>query len=193
VGPPLGRSDHHILSCEVNSCSPIRRRRRLIFSKARASKLLIEMTKSDEMPKLLSLPPIDFFRKVSGRLASHALIIYEPRCKSFFHAIAIYSRSGASFSQSWLDQSNVRRAILRCRGAEFVELMERLNSLKHSNEMRQFHAIIASLLHLRRKQAFAIQEIEDPLNPGTINSPQPREDQAHNLWKVPLFVLVGRG
>ncbi len=59
------------------------------------------------------------------------------------------------------DWAKIKRAILRCRGTEFLELVGKLNSLKRSNEMRQFHAVAAGLLRLR-KRAFALQEIEDP-------------------------------
>jgi len=75
----------------MTNCRPIRRRRRLIFSKKRAAELLAKMSSGDEMSKLLSLPPVEFFRRLSGRLKVHALT-YEPRCTSYFHAIAVVDR-----------------------------------------------------------------------------------------------------
>jgi len=163
INPPLGGSDHRVLSCNMTNCRPIRRRRRLIFSKKRAAELLAKMSSGDEMSKLLSLPPVEFFRRLSGRLKAHALT-YEPRCTSYFHAIAVVDREIRSAEPDWV---KIRRAILRCRGTEFLELVGKLNSLRRSGEMRQFHAIAAGLLRLK-KRAFALQEIEDPLNPGTI-------------------------
>jgi len=109
------------------------------------------MSSSDEMPRLLKLSPVNFFRKLSGRLKTYALT-YEPRCKSYFHAIAVVDREIRSAEPDWLQ------------GTEFLELVGKLNSLKRSNEMRQFHAVTAGLLRLR-KRAFALQEIENPLNP----------------------------
>lgn len=163
IGPPLGRSDHLVLSSQVTNCCPVRRKRGLVFSKKRAAELLARMNRDGEMAELLSLPPVEFFRRLSGRLKSYALI-YEPRCKSYFHAIAAVDREIHSTEPDW---TKVKRAILRCRGAEFLELLEKLNSLKRSNKMGQFFAVTAGLLRLK-KQAFTLREIEDPSNPGTV-------------------------
>jgi len=159
----IGKSDHRVVSCRLMESCPVRRKSRIIFSESRATGLLGEMAKSGEMDQLLALPALRFFLTISGQMVKYA-ITFEPKPRSYFRAIAIVDREIQSPAPDW---SKVRRAILSCRGTELIELMEKLNALRCSSDMKGFFAIVGNLLRLR-KQAFTAQEIQDPLNPGDV-------------------------
>ena len=86
MGKPIGASDHNVVSCVTSHFEPIRRKSRLVFSKGCAGKFLRDMIASDEFERLLKLPALKFFRKMSGRISDRA-IMFEPRPKSYFRAI----------------------------------------------------------------------------------------------------------
>jgi hypothetical protein len=57
--------------------------------------------------------------------------------------------------------------VMSCRGIEFEALMAKLVELRHSNEMKEFHFIVGSLLRVR-KTAFSANEIENPPGSGEV-------------------------
>jgi len=88
VGNRIGRSDHHLISCFVQGITPIRRRRRRLFSKLRARELLEILTQDDNPENLLQLPPVTFFEEISLRLRSYS-VTFEPKPKNFFKVIEL--------------------------------------------------------------------------------------------------------
>jgi len=163
VRESIGRSDHRAIYCELLHAEPTKRKSRLIFSKRRAGDLLHLMLKGEEMEELMKLSPVKFFRNLSGRLSKYA-IIYEPRPQSYFRVIEVVERELKSQQVDW---GKVIRNIRSCRGIEYLALMQKLNQLRISYQMKEFHAIVGSLLQVR-KQVLAVNEIERPNAPGEI-------------------------
>ena len=163
VGKPIGASDHNVVSCVTSHFEPIRRKSRLVFSKGCAGKLLRDMIASDEFERLLKLPALKFFRKMSGRISDRA-IMFEPRPKSYFRAIFCIDEELRSPVVDW---RKVTKMIMSCKGIEFEALMGKLVELRHSNEMKEFHFIVGSLLRVR-KTAFSANEIENPSGSGEV-------------------------
>jgi exonuclease III len=163
VGKPIGASDHNVVSCEASHFKPIRRKSRLIFSKGCAGKFLGDLVASDEFERLTKLPALKFFRKLSGRISDRA-IMFEPRPKSYFRAIFCIDEEMRSPIVDW---GKVTKMIMSCKGIEFEALMGKLVELRHSNEMKEFHFIVGSLLRVR-KTAFSANEIENPSGSGEV-------------------------
>ena len=163
VGKPIGASDHNVVSCEASHFKPIRRKSRLIFSKGCAGRVLRDMIASDEFERLTKLPALKFFRKMSGRISDRA-IMFEPRPKSYFRAIFCIDEEMRSPVVDW---RKVTKMIMSCRGIEFEALMGKLVELRRSNEMKEFHFIVGSLLRVR-KTAFSANEIENPSGSGEV-------------------------
>ena len=88
----IGRSDHKMVTCTLRDMNPIKRRRRLVFSKTRAADLFREMVKSEDFKCLLEKSPLTLFRKISGRLARGS-IIFEPLARSYFSSIKSVMKS----------------------------------------------------------------------------------------------------
>jgi hypothetical protein len=121
------------------------------------------MIASDEFDRLTKLPALKFFRKMSGRISDHA-IMFEPRPKSYFRAIFCIDEEIRSPMVDW---RKVTKMILSCKGAEFEALMGKLVELRQSNEMKEFHFIVGSLLKVR-KTVFSANEIENPAGSGEV-------------------------
>jgi len=163
VGKPIGASDHNVVSCEASHFKPIRRKSRLIFSKGCAGKALKDIIASDEFEKMARLPVLKFFRKMSGRISDRA-IVFEPRPRSYFRAIFCIDQEMKSPVVDW---KRISRMVMSCRGIEFEALMRKLVELRRSNEMKEFHFIVGSLLRVRKK-AFSANEIESPSGSGEV-------------------------
>jgi len=159
----LGKSDHMMISCVISKPSPVRKRSCIIFSKTKASKTLQTFLESGDLAKMMRFSALKMFRKLSG-LLSRVAITSEPCPKTYFKSIACVEKELGSPNPNW---ASVRRAIQSCRGMEFHALQEKLNSLRLTNQLREYHAIIGSLLRLRRR-TYAVQEIEDPTRPGEV-------------------------
>jgi hypothetical protein len=163
VSEPIGASDHNVVSCEASHFKPVRRKSRLIFSKGCAGRVLRDMIASDEFEELTKLPALKFFRKMSGRISNRA-IMFEPRPKSYFRAVFCIDEEMRSPVVDW---RKVTKMIMSCRGIEFEALMGKLVELRRSNEMKEFHFIVGSLLRVR-KTAFSANEIENPSGSGEV-------------------------
>ena len=159
----IGRSDHKLVICMIGEMDPVRRKRRLVFSKSRAADLFKGMIESDDFERLLKESPLALFRKISGRMARGS-IIFERPARSYFSSIKSVDRELESSSPNW---KKIKRAIISCRGAEYVALLERLNELRVTNKMAEFHALVGNILRLK-KVAQGVQELEDPLNSGEV-------------------------
>jgi len=61
-------------------------------------------------------------------------------------------------SPNW---KRIRRAIISRKKTEFVALIERAKASKKENDMKELHAIVQSVMKLR-KQNSSVQEIMDP-------------------------------
>ena len=130
----IGRSDHKLVICSVGEMDAVRKRIRLAFSKTRAADLFREMIKSDDFENLLKESPLALFRKISGRMARGS-IMFEPPARSYFSSIKSVHRELESSSLNW---KRIKRAIISCRGIEYVTLLERLNELRVTNKMQSF-------------------------------------------------------
>ena len=115
------------------------------------------MLKSEELNNLMKLSPLKFFRNLSGRLSARA-VMYEPRPRSYFTVIKSVDSELRSLTVNW---GKVIKMIRSCRGLEFFALLHKLNELKASNKMKEFHLIVGGLLQVR-KHAFTVDELEKP-------------------------------
>jgi hypothetical protein len=128
-----------------------------------ASEELEDILEGERAEELGRLTAVKFFRKLSGLISGRA-IIFEPKPRSYFRTIDIVERELRSVSVDW---AKVKRAIRSCRGTEFLALMKKLNDLRASSQMREFHTIIGGLLRVRKK-AYVADQIENPEVPGEI-------------------------
>jgi len=140
---------------------------------------------SEELREMLKLSSLEFFRRLSGRLSNYA-ITFQPRPRSYFHAIASVDRELRSPTVNW---GKIVRAILSCRGIEFLQLMEKLNDLRASCQLKEFHAIVGSLLRVR-KQAYVAQEIKNPLHPGKLSMNRRRSESSFQISIDACLLLI---
>ena len=59
-----------------------------------------------------------------------------------------------------VDWRKVTKMIMSCRGIEFEALMGKLVELRRSNEMKEFHFIVGSLLRVRKNSIFSERDRE---------------------------------
>jgi hypothetical protein len=167
VGEKVGSSDHCIVSCQSISLAPVRRRRMRIFSKKKAAELMEDLFKpkedSGKDPELFKLGPIDFFREVSRRSQSHA-IIREPRPMNYFKAIHLVETELTQPSPDW---KRIRKAISSCKRTEFLALLDDAKSYKDENHLKEFHRIVQNIMKMR-KQNSSVHELTDPKDPGRV-------------------------
>jgi len=71
----FGKSDHYLITCSAESIVPVRRRKNLIFSRVRATRILYQILRSEEdLTGLLSKSPLELFRTLSAKLKCYSLI-----------------------------------------------------------------------------------------------------------------------
>ena len=163
VDCPIGRSDHNSIHCRVHRLNAVKRRRRLVFSKSRANKLLTRILDGGDFEKITRGTPLSFFRRLSGMLSSYA-VSYEPRPMNYFKAIQSIDEELQSSSVDW---GRVVRTINSCKGTEFIALMGKLNELRETNQMKEFHNIVGNVLRVKKK-VFVAHELRDPEAPDEI-------------------------
>jgi hypothetical protein len=54
-----------------------------------------------------------------------------------------------------------------CKGTEFIALMGKLNELRETNQMKEFHNIVGNVLRVKKK-VFVAHELRDPEAPDEI-------------------------
>ena len=111
------------------------------------------LVKDGRLNQLSRLPALAFFRNLSGRLSTSA-IVREPKPMNYFKAILAVDIELQKELPDWV---KVKRIILNSRGAEFHLLLDRLNSLRLSSRMREYYQIICGLLRLKPKSKKAQQ------------------------------------
>jgi len=163
IGDRFGCSDHFLVSCKIMNAQPIRRKRQVLFSKRRAAAFLKEVVDGESFRELLKLTPLKFFRTLSGRLSDYA-ITFLPRPRSFFRVIDSVEKELQKSGVNW---GKVVKMILSCRGTEYMQLMNRLNELRSTCQLKEYHCIVGSILKVRKK-AFVVNEIEDTAIPGEL-------------------------
>jgi len=147
--------------------SPILKKKVLRYSKSVAAKTLTETLKKFEEAGVLYHNAAALFQDLSSKIRAVS-VRKEPKPLNYFQAIMIVDQE---LAKEQPDKKLITRTISRCKKQGYINLMIHLGNLKRRCHLKEYFAIVGSLLR-QRKTAHIVSELIDPLDPmNVINDP----------------------
>ena len=160
VGERFGKSDHKILTCDVSGARPVLKRKNMIHSKSKAAAMVSQMFDIGNSEPI-RVPALEFFRELGAKL-QRCCVVPEPRSSNYFKAIALVEKELRDPASNW---RKIRSELLANSRTNYAALQDKIRSLLREHKMRDYHKIVGGLLNLR-KSTMAVNDIEDPNDPG---------------------------
>ena len=91
-------------------------------------------------------------------------MVSEPKPMNYFKVIHIVENE---LDRPFPDWNRIQKAIIGCKGTEFLALMDEAKSCRELNSLKEFHRIVQNVLKLR-KQSNSVTELEDPQDAGQV-------------------------